>query len=55
MSFMEQTTLQLRQKKVSEKAEELERFKERHSEAFLYFLEEYEKWRELRGRNVSEK
>jgi len=28
--------------------DELEEFKKRHTEAFLYFLEEYDKWRALR-------
>jgi len=27
---------------------ELEEFKKRHSEAFLFFLEEYDKWRQLK-------
>ena len=27
---------------------ELEEFKKKHSEAFMYFLEAYEKWQELK-------
>jgi len=47
---LEQTTLQIREKK-AEKTGELERFKQRHSETFLYFLEEYEKWKELKSKH----
>ena len=31
-----------------QKPNELEEFKKKHSEAFLYFLQEFEKWQELK-------
>ncbi len=36
--------------KVDKKNVELEDFRKKHSESFLYFLEEYEKWVELQAR-----
>jgi len=41
VNLQEQTQL----KKVSK---EMEEFKKKHSESFIYFLEEYEKWQELK-------
>lgn len=35
-----------------QKKGKLEVFKKKHSEMFLYFLEEYEKWRELKKQEL---
>ena len=33
---------------------ELEDFKKMHSETFMYFLEEYEKWRAIKQKKASQ-
>ncbi|MFH1390819.1 MAG: hypothetical protein ABIH20_00725 [Candidatus Diapherotrites archaeon] len=45
----QQTSLQQKRTvKNSSKNAELEEFKKIHSETFIYFLEQYEKWKELK-------
>jgi len=43
----EQTTLQTKKQDKS-KNPELEEFRKTHSETFMYFLEEYDKWKEMK-------
>ncbi|HLC92471.1 MAG TPA: hypothetical protein VJH23_02070 [archaeon] len=48
---MPQTTLQLKERK-PETASPLKEFEKSHSQSFLYFLQEYEKWQELKKKSA---